>query len=164
MKPKRWLKLAKGNVPIVCAAVSVVLLRWRQSLAQILLLRRTRPPAGVWCQVAGGIKANETAWQTALREVTEETGLRLAELLSGDFCEQFYEADKDRIMMLPVFIGVVPPDAEVVLNAEHDAHKWLGYEEADRLLAFLGQRRMLAAVKAEFIDRQPHALLRIPIA
>ena len=111
----------------------------------------------------GCIEANETAWQTALREVTEETGLRLAELWSGDFCEQFYEADKDRITMLPVFIGVVPPDAEVVLNAEHDGYKWLGYEEADRLLAFPGQRKMLAAVKAGFIDRQPHALLRIPI-
>ena len=98
-----------------------------------------------------------------LREVTEETGQRLAELWSGDFCEQFYEADKDRITMLPVSIEVVPPDAEVVLNAEHDKYKWLGYEEADRLLAFPGQRKMLAAVKAGFIDRQPHALLRIPI-
>ena len=103
------------------------------------------------------------AWQAALREVTEETGVRLAELWSGDFCEQFYEANKDRIMMLPVFIGVVPPDAEVVLNAEHDGYKWLGYEESDRLLAFPGQRKMLAAVKAGFIDRQPHTLLRIPI-
>ena len=89
--------------------------------------------------------------------------MRLAELWSGDFCEQFYEANKDRIMMLPVFIGVVPPDAEVVLNAEHDGYKWLGYEESDRLLAFPGQRKMLAAVKAGFIDRQPHTLLRIPI-
>ena len=155
--------MVKGNIPIVCSAVSVVLLCWRQSLAQILLPRRTRPPAGVWCQVAGGIEANETAWQTALREVTEETGLRFAESWSGDFCEQFYEADKDRITMLPVCIGVLPPDAEVVLNAEHDGYKWLGYEEADRLLAFPGQRKMLAAVKAGFIDRQPHALLRIPI-
>ncbi len=156
--------MLKGNIPTVCSAVFVVLLRWRKSLAQILLLRRTQPPAGVWCQVAGGIEANETAWQTALREVTQETGLRLAELWSGDFCEQFYEADKDHIMMLPVFIGVVPPDAEVVLNAEYDGYKWLGCEEADRLLAFPGQRKMLAAVKAGFIDHQPHALLRIPIA
>ena len=155
--------MVKGNIPIECSAVSVVLLRWRQSLAQILLLCCTRPPAGVWCQVAGGIEANLTAWQTALREVTEETGLRLAELWSGDFCEQFYEANKDRITMLPVSIGVVPPDAEVVLNAEHDGYKWLGYEEADSLLAFPGQRKVLAAVKAGFIDRQPHALLRIPI-
>ena len=155
--------MVKGNIPIVCSAVSVVLLRWRQSLAQILLLRRTWPPAGVWCQVAGGIEANETAWQTAVREVTEETGLRLAELWSGDFCEQFSEADKDRFTMLPVFIGVVPSDAEVVLNAEHDGYKWLGYEEADRLLAFPEQRKMLAAVKAGFIDRQPKELLRIPI-
>ena len=155
--------MVKGNIPIVCSAVYVALLRWRQSLVQILLLRRTRPPAGVWCQFVGGIEANETAWQTALREVTEKRRLRLAELWSGDFCEQFYEADKDRITMLPIFIGVVPPDAEVVLNAEHYGYKWLGYEESDRLLAFPEQRKMLAAVKAGFIDRQPHALLRIPI-
>ena len=125
MKPKRWLKLAKGNVPIVCVDLSVVLLRERQSLAQTLLLRWTRALAGIWCQAVGGIEANEAAWRTALREVTDETGLRLAELWSGDFCEQFYEAD--------------------------------------RLLAFPRQRTMLVAVTAEFIDRQSHPLLQIPM-
>ena len=94
MKSKRWLKLAKGNVLIVCAVVSVVLLRWRQSLAQTVLLRRTRPLAGIWCQAAGGIEANEAAWRSALPEVTDETGLRLAELWSSNFCEQFYQADR----------------------------------------------------------------------
>ena len=63
--------MAKGNVPIVCAVVSVVSLRWRQSLAQTLLLRRT-----------------------ALPEITDETGLQLAELWSSDLCEQFYEAGR----------------------------------------------------------------------
>ena len=119
MKPKRWLKLAKGNVPIVCAAVSVVLLRWRQSLAQTLLLRRTRPLAGVWFQAAGGIEA---AWRAALPEATDETGLWLVELWSGDFCEQFHEADRllafprQRTMLVAVTAGFIDRQSHPLLQ------------------------------------------------
>ena len=111
--------MAKGNVSIVCAAVSVVLLRWRQSLAQILLLRRTRPLAGIWCQAAGGIEA---AWRMALREATDATGLQLVELWSSDFCEQFYEVDRllafprQRTMLVAVKAGFIGRQSHPLLQ------------------------------------------------
>ena len=97
--------MSNGQVPIVCEAVAVVILRWRQDQAQVLLIRRVHQPHGVWCQVAGGIEAGETAWQAALREVKEETSLILSERWMADFCEQFYEPAKNGIAMLPVLAG-----------------------------------------------------------
>ena len=155
--------MSNGQVPIVCEAVAVVILRCRQDQVQVLLMRRVHQPHGVWCQVAGGIEAGETAWQTALREVKEETGLILSEIWTADFCEQFYEPAKNRIAMLPVFVGVVPPEAEVVLNAEHDAYRWVSCQEADQLFDFQGQRTMPAAVMAAFIDRTRSRLSKIDI-
>jgi hypothetical protein len=50
--------------------------------------------------------------------------LILSEIWTADFYEQFYENDKTRIAMLPVFVGVVPFEAEVVLNAEDACVSW----------------------------------------
>ena len=155
--------MSNSQVLIGYAAVAVVTLRWRQDQAQVLLMRRVHQQHGIWCQVAGGIEAGETAWQAALREVKEETGLILSEIWTADFCEQFYEPAKNRIAILPVFVGVVPPEAEVVLNAEHDAYRWVSCQEADQLFDFQGQRTMPAAVMAAFIDRTPSPLLKIDI-
>jgi dATP pyrophosphohydrolase len=149
------------EIPIRSVAVSVVLIRAAPGGHEVLLLRRTRTLTGEWCQVAGAIEPNETAWQAALREVREETGLVPLALYSADICEQFYEADRDAISLLPVFVGLVAEDAEVVLNAEHSEHRWLSVEEAVALGPFSGQRHLLRHVHAEFVVRAPHPLLRV---
>jgi len=129
----------------------------------VLLLRRTGYLAGLWCQVAGGIEPGEKAWQTALREVREETGLVVEDLWSADILEQFYEVDKECITVVPVFVGYVSADAEIVLNDEHDAFKWVGLAQASEIFSFPGQRKALAAVKEELVDRTPNPHLRIAI-
>ena len=57
----------------------------------------------------------------------------------------------------------VPHDADVILNDEHDAFKWVSFEEAEAMLSFPGQRKALAAVKAEFVDSEPNLHLKIDI-
>ena len=54
--------MSNGQVPIVCEAVVVVILRWWQDQVQVLLMRRIHQPQRVLCQVAGGIEAGESAW------------------------------------------------------------------------------------------------------
>jgi len=108
-------------LPVKSFSVSVFILKPDPEGAKVLLLRRTGYLAGLWCQVAGGIESGEKAWQTALREVQEETGIVLSEIWSADICEQFYEVDKECITLVPVFVSSVPSDTEVVLNDEHDA-------------------------------------------
>ena len=151
------------ELPVRSFAVSICLLKRIADETRVLLLRRTGFLAGSWCQVAGGIEPGETAWQTALRETREETGLSVERLWSADICEQFYEVDKNCITLVPVFVGLVRDDAEVVLNDEHDAFEWLCFEEACRRVSFPGQRKMLEAVRAEFADRSPNPILEIAI-
>ena len=87
--------------------VSVVAIRKTTRDHEVLLLRRTRSNAGEWCQIAGSIEPGETAWQAALREMTEETALVPRRLYSADLCEQFYEIGTDSIWLSPIFIAYV---------------------------------------------------------
>lgn len=152
----------KREIPIKSFAVSLFILRPRDDTFDLLLLRRTGSTlTGEWCQVAGGIEHGETAWQAALREAEEETGLTLTALYSADICEQFYEADRDAITLTPVFVAFAPAGCTVRLNDEHDDFRWLSLNEAAALLPFAGQRTTLAHIKREFVDRQPNPLLRI---
>jgi len=148
-------------IPVQSFSCSIFILRETGIETQVLLMRRTGTLAGTWCHVAGGIEAGESAWQTAVRETREETGLTLSSLWSADVLEQFYEVDKECITVVPVFVGFVPPDAQVFLNSEHDAFQWLPFDEAAKLYSFPGQRKALAAVKEEFIDRTPNPHLKI---
>lgn len=149
------------EIPIRSFAVSVVVLRKTAGGDEVLLMRRTRSLAGEWCQVAGAIEAGETAWQTALREVWEETGLSLERLYSADICEQFYEADRNAISLLPVFVGYAKQEASVTLNDEHSEYRWVSFEEAIRMVPFSGQRKVLLEIRNEFVEREPNRLLLI---
>lgn len=149
-----------ADIPIHCSAVSVVVLREIEGRHDVLLLRRNHTLAGEWCQIVGGIENGEKAWETALREVLEETGLTCRKLYSADICEQFYEADRNAISMLPVFVGIVDPESGVVLNEEHSAFRWVSFADALTMVPFSGQRHMLRHVEAEFVHRPPlHHLL-----
>lgn len=149
------------EIPIKSFAVSVVVVRDNGSGHDVLLLRRTRSLAGEWCQIAGSIEPGETAWQAALRETKEETGLTLQRLYSADICEQFYEADRDAISLLPVFVGFAEPTATVLLNAEHSEFRWVAFDQAVGMVPFAGQRNVLRHAQREFIDRKPSRWLLI---
>jgi dihydroneopterin triphosphate diphosphatase len=154
-----------AEIPVRCFAVSVVLLRIIEGEALVLLLRRNRTLVGEWCQVAGGIENDERAWEAALREVKEETGLTCDRLYSADICEQFYEPDREAISILPVFVGFVAPDAAVVLNHEHSDFRWVSFEAARGMVPFAGQRHVLTHIETEFVRREPvgHLLIRTPL-
>lgn len=149
------------EIPIRSVAVSVVVLKPNGSEHQVLLLRRTRSLIGEWCQIAGAIEEGETAWQAALRETREETGLALARLYSADICEQFYEADRDAISLLPVFVGYPRPGDVVRLNAEHSEFRWVKFDEALQMVPFAGQRDVLRHIEREFVAREPNRLLLV---
>jgi dATP pyrophosphohydrolase len=150
-----------AEIQIRSFIASLVAVRETESQHEVLLLKRTQTLIGAWCQVAGSIEEGETAWQTALRELAEETGLLPSALYSADTCEQFYEADRDAITIAPVFVAFIDNTAEVLLNHEHSAFRWVSFEEAVELVAFGGQRRVLRWVEEEFIKRTPSKHLLI---
>jgi len=148
-------------LPVKSVSVSIFILKPDGDETKVLLLRRTGYLAGLWCQVAGGIEAGEKAWQTAVREVQEETGIVLTEIWSADILEQFYEVNKECITLVPVFVSTVPEDTAITLNDEHDAYEWVSFDIANGMLSFPGQQKALASVKAEFVDKTPNPHLRI---
>jgi dATP pyrophosphohydrolase len=160
-----YLETVVEPVAIRCGAVSALVLRLDVDAARVLLLRRSSGDflAGEWCQVSGRIEAGETAWQAALREIREETGLVPERFYSADICEQFYEATRNFISLLPVFVGFVSQDDVVTLNAEHSEARWMTFAEAEAAVTFGGQRSVLAHVRREFVDREPTEWLRIRI-
>ncbi|TNC50770.1 NUDIX domain-containing protein [Rubellimicrobium rubrum] len=150
-----------SEIPVRCRAVSVVALRRKAGRNEVLLLRRTGSLRGEWCQIAGGIENGETAWQTALREMREETGLVPQALYSADICEQFYEADQNSISLLPVFLAMVAADQLVALNHEHSEFRWLEFDAAVALVPFSGQRSVLRHIERDFANGTPSEHLRI---
>lgn len=153
-----------AEIPIRCTMASVVAVRDAEGEARVLLLRRASPYLrGVWSYVAGHLEPGERAWQCVLRELAEETGLVPIALYSADRCEQFYDPREECIAVVPSFVAFVAADAEVRLNHEHDAFRWLGFEEAMPLLPFGGQRELFAHVRSEFVERAPQPRLRIAI-
>lgn len=111
-----------------------------------LLLRRSASVvyAGQWRMVGGKIRDGEAAWQTALREVQEETGHAPNELWTIPSVNTFYEWKHDRVNLIPAFAAELAADP--VLNHEHDAFGWFSCEEALDQLAWPEQKRLLQLV------------------
>jgi len=115
---------------------------------ELLLLRRAEGTSfeGSWRMVGGGIDAGETAWETARRELREETGCVPETFWALPSVNTFYEWHSDRISLTPAFAAEV--SGPISLNAEHDAFEWLSPTEASSRLHWPEQQR-LAILTAE---------------
>jgi dATP pyrophosphohydrolase len=129
---------------------------------EFLLLHRAPdvPYAGQWRMVGGKIEADEAAWETALREVTEETGHRPSHLWTIPSVNTFYEWQADRINLIPAFAAALPEDP--VLNDEHDAFAWLPAQEAVDRLDWPEQQRLLHLADRLLRDGIPPRLIVEP--
>ena len=99
----------------------------------------------LWQGVAGKIEKGETAWQTAIRELKEETGLDPYRMFVADHISKFYEVKGDRINLVPVF-GIEVNSKDVILSEEHIEYKWVNFNEARDILAWNGQKEGLEVV------------------
>jgi len=110
---------------------------------------------GTWQNIYGGIREGERAWETALRELKEETGLVPLEFYQFDTLNTFYLAADDSIWNVPGFCAVVATDAEVVLNEEHDACRWINREKIMENLMWPGERAVCQELFREIFDDGP---------
>ena len=112
-----------------------------------LLLKRakTKMYEHIWQGVAGKIEKGEKSWETAKRELKEETGLKPNKMFIVDHVSKFYEQIDDRINLVPVF-GIEVNKQEVVLSNEHSEYKWVTIDEALDLLVWTGQKQAIKIV------------------
>ncbi len=122
---------------------------FRQTEAGIrfLLLKRNvnKIYEHLWQGVAGKIEAGEKAWQTAVRELKEETGLIPKHIFVADHVSHFYEVHGERVNLVPVF-GIEVDSDKVQLSVEHSDYRWVDLEGALELLIWRGQRTGIKVV------------------
>ena len=116
---------------------------------EFLILKRakTKIYEHLWQGVAGKIEKGELAWQAAIRELKEETGLDPLNIFVADHVSRFYETNGDRINLVPVF-GIEVDSKDVILSEEHVEFKWVDYTEAKNTLVWNGQKTGLKIVNA----------------
>lgn len=116
---------------------------------------------GAWAPVQGHIEDGEKAYQTARRELDEETGLPVDAFYQASYVNRFYLAQTDQIILSPVFCARVPYDAQVRLCDEHTDFAWLSREQAMARFVWPGQRKSLKICWEQFIAGEPHQASRL---
>jgi dihydroneopterin triphosphate diphosphatase len=119
---------------------------------EFLLLKRSNYQIypGVWQMVSGKIDKSEKAFETALREIKEETGIVPENMWVVPRVNSFYTADTDTICLVPVFACLVRSNLKIVLSTEHCEYKWVTSREAKQLLAWDGQRKAVDLIEEYF--------------
>jgi len=122
---------------------------------EFLLLKRSegQPYPGLWQMVTGKIKADEKAYQTALREINEETGLVPTKIWVAPTVNSFYEPKEECICLIPVF-AVSVGDDKIQLSDEHTEYQWVNRESAQKLLAWEGQRKAVQIIEDYFLNEK----------
>ena len=103
--------------------------------------------------VTGKIKSNEKAYQTALREIKEETGLTPVQFWVAPTVNSFYEPKHEYICLLPVFAARVEAD-EIKLSKEHTEYQWVDKSTAQKMLAWEGQRKAVQIIEDYFLSEK----------
>jgi dATP pyrophosphohydrolase len=122
---------------------------------EFLLMKRSEKQIypGLWQMVTGKIKGDEKAYQTALREIKEETGLVPVQLWVAPTVNSFYEPKEEYICLLPVFAARVENE-NVKISDEHIENKWVDKVTAQKLLAWEGQRKAVGIIEDYFLNEK----------
>jgi 8-oxo-dGTP pyrophosphatase MutT (NUDIX family) len=125
--------------------------------AEIFMMRRSpgRILPGLWQCVSGSLEEGETVAAGALRELREETGIGVGQILGFydlDQINQFHEPSVDGILSSAVFAVRVGRTFEPALSSEHDAGQWVSEEEALALAVWPAYRESIRRIAENLLD------------
>jgi len=83
----------------------------------------------IWQMVSGTVEKNEKAYETAQRELHEETGIKSESLYKVPKVSEFYYIEQDTINLVPIFLVESNTDT-IVLSEEHVEYGWFDFPEA----------------------------------
>ena len=106
---------------------------------------RNRP---VWTLPKGALTPGESSEDAALREVREETGYRCQVVRELEPVTYWFQSDGRRIKKTVRWFLMQPVEKEGEHDHEVDEVRWAPAEEADALLRYDSDRRLLAHVRS----------------
>jgi len=142
---------------ISCRIVEVCVFKFENDQAWYLLLHRSKDEKvypNIWQLISGAVEDNEKAIHAAMRELTEETGLKPKALWNVPFANSFYDHIHDVINVSPFFAAQVEIGSEPRLSSEHFEHGWFTYRDAIQRLVWPGQRLGLQVVNEYIVGGQ----------
>ena len=116
-------------------------------------IRPAGRPHGLWALPKGQIDADESGEQTALREISEETGVSGHSLGKLGDVRYTFTWEGERVFKVVSFflvryetgkLGEIP----AAFRHEVEEVRWLPLDDAPRVLAYQGERRMAERARA----------------
>ncbi len=132
-----------------------IVVRYVDGVPQVVAGRRRRERDSVtWTLPKGTPNPSETLEQTALREVTEETGLLVRIVAPLDQIEYWFVQGGTRIHKT-VHYWIMEPTGGDLGGHDHefDEVRWISFAEAHRMLTFETERALVDRAAAALADR-----------
>ncbi|MCH7973711.1 MAG: NUDIX pyrophosphatase [Bacteroidetes bacterium] len=138
--------------------IEVHVFRIKNSKMEFLILKRADGEiySGIWQMVTGKIEHGEKAYETALREVEEETELKIEKLWVVPNVNTFYSSEEDAIYNVPVFATQVSSKSDVKLSSEHSDYKWVEPDEAEESFAWEGQKKSVRVLIDYYFNKKDY--------
>jgi 8-oxo-dGTP pyrophosphatase MutT (NUDIX family) len=121
-----------------------VVRRTKQGLELILGKRRRERDGVTWSLPKGTPDGAETIEETALREVSEESGLEVKILAPVGPIEYYFVQSGQRIHKTVHYFLMAPTGGDLVLHDhEFDEVRWFGAAEAEAIMSFPTERDIM---------------------
>lgn len=136
--------------------VEVYVIRKFANETRFLVLKRndnSKKLPGKWQVVTGKIDGSEKAYEAALRELKEETGITPIYFASLQNVTSVYDHKEDSVFLIPLFIAETDIDA-IQLSDEHSEYEWLSYDDAAEKVHWLNQGENILMVEAFMEDEK----------
>lgn len=120
---------------------------FNENTEKILLVKMHN---GNWGFPKGHIEKDETKEETAIREVLEETNVRIK--IIPDFEREIkYIPNEKTIKKVTIFMGITQDEEVTIDTSEIEDFKWCAYEEALKLVTYKLQKDVLENARKVFI-------------
>ncbi|MDR2647098.1 MAG: NUDIX domain-containing protein [Oscillospiraceae bacterium] len=156
IRPAIAFAFDEGTYRLVCLyerSCGAVVFRQTNKEPRFLLIKNNRSTH--WGFPKGHVEANETAEQTAHREVLEETGLRV-DLIPGFTCQSEYRMQGKVEKTVTIFLGKTEDKTTQIQREEIENYTWLRYHQAMQVLKFENDKNILRKAYFYLKRTQPH--------